>query len=246
MKMIKKIFIKLLLILRLVLTGCAVFALVYGSYLFMQAYRTTRVFDLKKIIVKNCRLLTPGDVISLSEIKRGTRIGDIDLTYAEKKVSSSPYVKKSAVKRIYPATVVITVWEDDPVAYLNSAGTLRYVNRNGAVLGKAKPGEGYDLPVIVSGDTGTAASFIQDCLSTSMFTYHHISEVAVTDRGIELYLVKSSAPVIIGKDDYRKKIVILENFLKNEYNDLTFSRIEYIDLRFDRQVVLKEFSIAEK
>jgi cell division septal protein FtsQ len=246
MKFIKSAFVKIIIFFRLVLIGCVLFVSVYGTYIFTQSYKSSGAFDLKKIIVKNNRLLTPGDIISLSGIRRGVRIGDIDITEAENKINSSPYIKRSGVKRKYPATIEITVCENEPVAYYNFSGTLKYVSEKGSVLGSAKPGDGYDLPVFISMPEEMSVDFINECIKTSPFTYHHISEIAKTERGIELYLIKSSAPVIIGPDEFRKKIVVLENFLKNEYNELSFSRIEYIDLRFDRQVVLKEFSIAEK
>lgn len=246
MNLIKRTFIKILLFFRLVLIGGAIFITLYGTYIFYGVYRTTKVFDLKKITVNNNRLLTPGDVIELTGIKRGVRIGDIDISKAERKLNSSPYVKRSSVKRKYPAAIEITVFENEPVAYFNSSGILRYVNSKGAVLGKAKPGDGYDLPVIISDPDKDITDFINECLDISPFTYHQISEIELTENGIELYLIKSSARVIIGENEFKKKIVVLENFLKNEYNNLAFNRIEYIDLRFDKQVVLKEFLVAEK
>ncbi len=246
MDFIRKAYIKIKLFFRLVLTAAVIFSAAYGTYLFSEAYRTTRVFDLKKIVVHNNRLLTPGDVIELSEILRGVRIGNIDTEKVEKKINSSPYVRSSTVKRKYPATIEITVTENVPLAYYNSAGSLRYVDFEGKVLGKAKPGDGYDLPVFISVPDEETVDFMCKCAGISPFTYHHISELEMTDSGVELYLIKSSARVIIGKNEFEKKIIVLENFLKNEYGNLAFNRIEYIDLRFDKQVVLKEISIAEK
>ncbi|MDY0017612.1 MAG: FtsQ-type POTRA domain-containing protein [Candidatus Delongbacteria bacterium] len=245
MNFIRRSMQRTLKVFKLITTACIIYAGIYSAYYFYKAYRATSVFDLKKITVRNNRLLTPGDVIELTGIKRGTRTDELDLSSSESKLNSSPYVKRSRIRRIYPASIEITVVENEPLAYLNSSGTLKYVNADGKVLGKARPGEGYDLPVILNGPDSGIMTFLNECTASSPFTYHHISEIQRTDRGIELYLIKSSAPVIIGTDEFKKKIIVLEYFLKNEYNNLAFGRIEYIDLRFDKQVVLKEFTIAE-
>jgi len=246
MNFLKRIMQKTLRALKLFLVACIIYAGLYSSYNLYGIYRSTNVFDLKKITVKNNRLLTPGEVIELTEIKRGIRADKLDLRSSESKLNSSPYVKRSKIRRVYPAAIEITVIENEPVAYFNSSGILKYVNSDGLVLGKVRPGEGFDLPVIQNKPDSGLIGFLNECIASSPFTYHHISEIQRTDRGIELYLIRSSAPVIIGKDEFKKKIIVLEYFLKNEYNNLAFSRIEYIDLRFDKQVVLKEFTIAEK
>ncbi len=246
MNFIKKAFQKALRVFKLFMIACIIYAGSYSAYYLYQAYRSTGVFDLKKITVENNRLLTPGEVIELTGIKRGIRTDELDLSSSESKLNSSPYVKRSRIRRVYPASVEITVVENEPLAYFNSSGTLKYVNTDGKVLGKARPGEGYDLPVILNAPDSGLMGFLNECMASSPFTYHHISEIERTDRGIELYLIKSSAPVIIGKDEFKKKIIVLEYFLKNEYSSLEFGRIEYIDLRFDKQAVLKELTIAEK
>lgn len=246
MNFIKRALQKALRAFKLFMISCIIYSGSYSVYYLCQAYRTTGVFDLKKITVKNNRLLTPGEVIELTGIKRGVRTDELDLNLSERKLNSSPYVKRSKIRRIYPAAVEITVVENEPLAYFNSSGTLKYVNPDGKVLGKARPGEGYDLPVILNGPDSGIIGFLNECIASSPFTYHHISEIERTNRGIELYLIKSSAPVIIGTDEFKKKIIVLEYFLKNEYSSLAFGRIEYIDLRFDKQVVLKELTIAEK
>ncbi|HXK49383.1 MAG TPA: FtsQ-type POTRA domain-containing protein [Clostridiales bacterium] len=246
MNFIKRAMHKLLRVFKLFTAACMIYALSYSAYYLYQAYRTTDVFDLKKITVKNNRLLTPGEVIELTGIKRGIRTDELDLSSSERKLNSSPYVKRSGIRRIYPAAIEITVVENEPLAYFNSSGILKYVSADGKVLGKARPGEGYDLPVILNGPDSSVTGFLNECIASSPFTYHHISEIERTDRGIELYLIKSSAPVIIGTDEFKKKIIVLEYFLKNEYSSLAFGRIEYIDLRFDKQVVLKELATVEK
>jgi hypothetical protein len=125
-------------------------------------------------------------------------------------------------------------------------GVLRYVSREGEILCRVKPKSGHDLPIINSGLDNGLVEFLQISLDTSPLMYHQISEAEFTEKGIELYLNKSSTRVIVGKEDFRRKIVVLENFLKEEYGSIPFGMVDYIDLRFDDQVVMKEFKLAVK
>lgn len=220
--------------------------IVLQVYYISRLYKETDHFDLKKIIVKNNSMLSAGEVIELSKIKRGLRLMDIDTKAAVKRLNNSPYVEDSKVRLVYPAALVIEVKETEPIAYINVNNELMYVNSKGEVLNRSKPGAGYDLPIITSSADKDIIGFINLTLDMSPFIYHQISEIEKTDLGIELYLTHSSSNVVIGKDDFEKKIVVLENFLKEEYGSISFKNVQYIDLRFDRQVVLKEFASAGK
>lgn len=215
-------------------------------YYISKLYRETDHFDLKKIIVKNNSMLSPAEVIELSKIKRGVRLMDIDSRSVVKRLNGSPYIENSKIRLVYPAAVVIEVKETEPIAYINVNNELRYVNSKGEVLNTSRPGCGYDLPIIASSADKDIIEFLNLTLDISPFIYHQISEIEKTDLGIELYLTHSSSNVVVGKDDIEKKIVVLENFLKEEYGSISFKNVEYIDLRFDRQVVLKEFASAGK
>jgi cell division septal protein FtsQ len=217
-----------------------------AAYHLIIAYRSTGIFDLRKIIVMNEKILEPGQIIDISKIKKGKRIMDIDKAAAIDNLNASPYIESSKISLIYPATLIIEITETEPIAFANCEGELRYVDRQGDLLGKVKPKSGYDLPIINSAVTPETVEFLNLSLKTSPLMYHQISEIECIDSGIELYLSKSSTKIIVGKDEFPKKIVILENFLKEEYDSIPFGRVDYIDLRFDDQVVMKEFRLAEK
>jgi cell division septal protein FtsQ len=220
--------------------------IVLQVYYISKLYKETDHFDLKKIIVKNNSMLSAGEVIELSKVKRGVRLMDIDTRSIVKRLNDSPYIDNSKIRLVYPAAIVIEVNESEPIAYINVNNELMYVNNEGDVLNRSKPGAGYDLPIIASSADKDIIGFLNLTLETSPFIYHQISEIEKTNLGIELYLTHSSSNVVIGKEDFEKKIVVLENFLKEEYGSISFKNVEYIDLRFDRQVVLKEFASAGK
>jgi cell division septal protein FtsQ len=227
----------------LLLTG-SVLILVSAFYLF-SLYRSTDIFDLKKIVVKDTRILDSEKVIGISGIKKGTRIMDIDRESAVKKLNKSLYIENSKITLLYPSTIIIEIIEVEPLAYVKSDGILKYVDSSGNILGPAKAAGGYDLPIISSEGMKKTVEFLNYAKNSSPLAYHQISEADHTEKGIELYLNNSSTRVIIGDECLKKKIVILESFIKEEYGNIPFGRVDYIDLRFDGQVVMKEFSMAD-
>ncbi|MFO7809918.1 MAG: FtsQ-type POTRA domain-containing protein [Candidatus Delongbacteria bacterium] len=246
MKLLKKISEIFKIVMMWSFAALAVLLMIFQAYYLSKLYKKTDIFDLDNIIVKNNTILTPGDVIELSKIKRGVRVMDIDKNAVRKRLNSAPEIKSSRLKIVYPSTLVIYVEESMPLAYINQNGVLKYVAENGKILKSAKPGTGYDLPIICSDIEKDIIDFLNLSLQISPFIYHQISEIEMTGQGIELYLVQHSANVIAGKKEMEKKIIVLENFLKDEYGNLAFDEVEYIDLRFDKQVILKEYPIAGK
>jgi cell division protein FtsQ len=240
MNFIKKLYEKLKILTMWVLITAGVVLIISGTYNLYSLYKETHEFDLKKIIVKNNQILSSGEVAVLSGLKRGTRIMELDTEAAVKKINSSPYIASSAIRMIYPATVEITVKENSPIAFINSENGLKYVNRSGIVMGNAKARSGQDIPIIISENNESIITFLNTALEMSPFVYHQISEIESSETGISLFLSKYSAKIIVGNGGYDTKIVILDNFLKEEYGNIPFKSLEYIDLRFDGQVVMKD------
>ncbi len=246
MNFLKKVYVKVRIVVMWMFAVSFCISVITGIIIGVIKYNQTNIFDLKKIIVRNENLLDPSQVIGISKIKKGTRIMDIDRASAVKLLNESPYIESSSITLVYPAAVIIDIKETEPLAFVKNEGELFYVDREGKTLCKVKPESGYDLPIINSGVSSELVEFLNISLEKSPLMYHQISEAEYTEKGIELYLNKSSTRIIIGKDDFRKKIVILENFLKEEYNSIPFGKVDYIDLRFDDQVVLREFKLADK
>ena len=234
------IFMKGLLIVALVASAS------YGSYKLHDYYKRTNKFDLTKIIVNDEFMLTKGQVIGQSGVKRGIRVMDIDLNIVRKNLKRSPYIKDADVQIVYPAAMVINVIENKPIAYISDENVLKFVGDNGKILGKVIPEKSYDLPIITDNDINeNIIDYLNRTIKISQFVFHQISEIKYTGKGIEINLVKASANVIIGRNDFDKKIVLLENFIREEYDNISFSNVDYIDFRFDKQVILKERQTVE-
>ncbi len=171
---------------------------------------------------------------------------NIDLGIIENNLKSSPFIKDADVKIVYPSAMVINVVENNPIAYINENSILKFVGNNGKILGRVMPEKSFDLPIITDKDVNEKViDYLNRTLVISQFVFHQISEIRYTVRGVEINLVKASANVIIGRNDFDKKIVLLENFIREEYDNISFNKVDYIDFRFDKQVILKELQTTE-
>jgi cell division septal protein FtsQ len=240
MNRLKKFFDKLKILTMWTFAAAGAAGVIAGAYNLYTFYDNTRELDLRKIVVKNNDLLSPGEVALMSGLKKGIRITELNIEAAVKNLNSSSYIADSEIIIIYPGTVVITVKENSPIAFINSETGLKYVNRAGQVMGRAKAKCGKDIPIIVNENDEKIITFLNTALDISPFVYHQISEIESSEEGIRLFLSKSSAKVVVGNGGFDTKIVILDNFLKEEYGNIPFKSLEYIDLRFDGQVVMKD------
>ena len=230
--------------------GLAVLSIIvsisYGSYKLYDLYKGTSKFNLTKIIVNNEFMLTKGEIIERAGVNRGIRVMNIDVGIIESNLKSSSFIKDANVKIVYPSAMVIDVVENNPIAYINENSVLKFVGNNGKILGRVMPEKSFDLPIITDKDINEKViDYLNRTLIISQFVFHQISEIRYTGRGVEINLVKASANVIIGRNDFDKKIVLLENFIREEYDNISFNKVDYIDFRFDKQVILKEHQTTE-
>jgi cell division septal protein FtsQ len=209
-------------------------------------YKRTNKFNLTKIIVNDEFMLTKGEVISQSKVIRDVRVMNIDIATIRKNLKRSAFIKDADVRIVYPAAMVINVIENKPIAYINDENVLKFVGDNGKILGKVSPDKSYDLPIITDKEINESIiDYLNKTFKISQFVFHQISEIKYTGKGVEINLVKASANVIIGRNNFDKKIILLENFIREEYDNISFSNVDYIDFRFDKQVILKELQTTE-
>jgi cell division septal protein FtsQ len=70
--------------------------------------------------------------------------------------------------------------------------------------------------------------------------YHNISEVQVRNGGdIIMYSAEGGVPIIFGRDEMPSKLVRLETFWNNVVRIRGTQLLQYVDLRYQDQVVAR-------
>jgi len=227
---------------------CAIVAL----YLISQNW--TKQLVLHDVKVYDTSILTDTEVKSLADVHAGSRLYGLSLSKISHRVKQNPFVKEAIVARALPYDLTITVRERNPLALLAMPTSMLSVDENGIVLPLPLERKN-NLPVIanvlgqlsvgdtVRGSLMQAVEFLSDAEKLGPALSASIAEIQLSKgpggQGDNLvaFTTASTLPVIIGNGNFRKKLLYLQMFLKEIVNSGS-TDYDYVDLRFDGQIVL--------
>jgi cell division septal protein FtsQ len=209
---------------------------------------------VEHVIVSGNSLVDSDEILAAAHVPPGIRMVDLDLLAVEGRVAAHPYIERVTVERNLPSTVRIQVYERQPLAIL-SGGDLRYVDKEGVILPNSLSRDLFDLPIITglptslvakpgtvihNVDLAEALEILETSKLVSKELYHLVSEVRTRNGGdIVLYTTDGGVPVIYGKGGAPRKLVTLETFWSTVVAERGPQALQYVDLRFDDQVVVR-------
>ncbi len=221
--------------------------------LFLLAQNWKRQLAVEKVKVYDTRILTGDEVRSLAEVPIGAPLYALNLMKIARNVEQSPFVDRAVVVRALPYDLTITVSERDPIAIVATGSTMLSVDGNGIMLPLPMQRKN-NMPVITNvqgqlgvGDTARGAlmqavKFIQDTQAYGPALTANIAEVRLDGGNLVAYTTASSLPVIIGTNDFERKLLYLQKFLTDVDNSNATPNYSYVDLRFNGQIVLGTLS----
>jgi cell division protein FtsQ len=212
--------------------------------------------DLKvrRVTIEGNRIVETAEIMQLIKVPKNSQLEDVDLMAVRRDILSHHFIKEAVVERDLPATLRVTIQERVPLAIINSTEIL-YLDEEGVVLPHSISKHLFDLPVLTGLPTdaslkaGTTLKHpdIQEALRiltssklVSKELYHLISEVRLRNGGdIVLYAAESGVPIIFGRGNIADKLVRFESFWEHVARERGPETLQYIDLRFDDQVVVR-------
>jgi cell division protein FtsQ len=228
--------------LNLTLVICVIVAL----YLISQNWKSQLV--LADVKVYDASILTDNEVKALANVRVGSPLFGLSLSKISYRVEQNPFVKEAVVVRALPYDLTITVHERNPLALLAMPASMLSVDQNGVVLPLPLERKN-NLPVItnisgplsvgdtVKGNLMQAVKFLSDAEKLGPALSASIAEVQLQGDNLVAFTTASSLPVIIGKRSFEKKLLYLQEFL-TKIASAGSSDYNYVDLRFDGQIVL--------
>ena len=209
---------------------------------------------VSNVVVEGNRIVEANEILQLSHVKKGSPMYELDLAAVQRDVASNFFIKDVMVERDLPSTIRVTVLERAPIVMINRSDII-YLDQDGIVLPHSISKETFDLQILsgIPADapmkTGStmASSDVQEALlilaaakSVSRELYHLISEVRLRNGGdIVLYAAESGVPILFGHGEVASKMVRLEKFWSEVVRDRGAQNLQYVDLRFDDQVVVR-------
>ena len=206
------------------------------------------------IRVEGNRVVDTNEILQLAHVRAGAKLYDLDLMAIRNDVLSHDFIRDVTVERDLPSTLIIRVTERSPIAMVNRSG-IRYLDQDGVVLPQSLSRELFDLPVISNIDPGVLLAvgsrvrnsdvleglhILVTARAVSKELYHLLSEVRLRNGGdIVLYATDGGLPIIYGHGDAAGKLVCLDTFWKEIIRQRGFGALQYVDLRFEDQIVVR-------
>ena len=213
-------------------------------YLF---FRTT-YFDISKIEIYGNNFVSSEKIKSKSELIVNTNIFNVNGNVVEKKIEALPQIESAKLERIGLSTIRITVKERKPLALILIAGIFYEIDKKNTLFAMHDSNIRIDLPIITGIDLKSIklGKRIYDRriikvtrwlspISTEYLT--RISEIHF-EGDIMTFRLTTGEKVLVGdvntfKKLYNLLIATLEKF-KNQNLP-----IDYIDMRFNNEIVVK-------
>ena len=217
------------------------------------------IFLLKKAEVQGNRFVSKAEALKLAQLEYRKNIFKIDTKAIADKIKKHPLVKDARVSRRPPASIVIHVTEKQPLAVVKApklaptASGLVAVDEGGQPLPKIPPAllRGYPVIADVSldhrerqGDPHLAAilNFLRYVNTNEPSLYNDIAKISFSKNhhpGIYFQMKSQSITVYVGEADYHIKSARLLAAMSYLGKKHQLSKVEYFDVRFKNQVVVK-------
>lgn len=209
------------------------------------------LFTVKSIDVRGQWLTTRDEILKLSELETGGRLSDVDVVATAHRVMRNPTFENVAVSRSYPSTIVITVYERRPVAFV-TADQLYAIDRHAVVLPRLRPAQVYNLPVISGAgrsvhpgkrlaqkDVQSVLDFLAVVKSIDPAMYNEISEIMMRNDSYLVLVNSLSVPFRVNdRNLVRSAAYLTAAFRAFRQKDLR--GVREIDCRYDGHVVMIE------
>ncbi len=190
-------------------------------------------FNVKKIIIENNSLLKEKDIKMLLSLIYGKNLIYLKNTDIQKALEKNDFIESFNVKKKYPSTLKIKIFEYKPIAILIDRKKKFYMNKEINVI-KFKNYENYENLPYVFGNVEEFKIFYKN-LEKIDFPFNQIKKF--TFYGSNRWNLETKNNKII-KLPSKNYIESLENFL-SIYSKSDFKKFKVFDYRINNQLILK-------
>ena len=236
--------------------GLLVILLLLG-FLSLSYANFLKVDSVDAIKLYGQRTMSEERVKSLTDPYLGKPLHALDLNKIQDSFLEYPLIRSAKATRHYPNTLSIYLYDILPVAYFSTSEGFLTLDDKYTLLPLPDKGMLYNLPIItgvkmdsrsrhigepiVDETVQVLVNYLKLLRKEYQNIYLDISEISYDRRGIRLISATNGTTVLLGtEDDAALSSKILAKFISDESDSGIISPYQYIDLRYDRQVIVKE------
>ena len=163
-------------------------------------------------------------------------------------LSSLDFIETAQISRLLPNILMIQIVESQPILLITIENENFLMDDNGILL----PADGssisfFPVPIITisneienaGGITGYIAEVFQFLLTDYTLFYDNLSEVKIEEEKWIFYC-DSNTKIFTKSEKLLTQLNILKNFEKTVYPNRRLDDYSYIDLRIEKQIIVKE------
>lgn len=226
-----------------------------GKYIIEYSKSQVKSFTVSDVEIEGNNFVSRNQILKICGFATGQKEAlEIDTKTVAADLLNLNYVAGVSITKRLPRTLNITIVERQPVAFIYGRG-LNLIDANGYLMPVPEKAVSWDLPFI-SGIGQPLGKLGQKTTSSDAVVALHtllaidenypllcgmISEINLkNDDYIKLILVRGGATVRIARYGHEKELYVLQKYVTNYLDWSHLNKIEYIDLRFDNQLIVKE------
>lgn len=190
------------------------------------------IFPIKNIKIENNKILSQDTLVKSLQFLKHQSLVFINETSVEKKLLKYDFVSSFKIKKIYPDTIQITIYEKEPVAIHIDSVNKFYISINGDRIKYLEHKNYKNLPLIF-GKNINFSEFYKSLVnlkfpinSIRSFHYFDINRWDIT--------LKNKKVIKLPSNDYVKSI---ENFIEI-VDKKAFLKYKIFDYRINNQLIL--------
>ena len=216
-----------------------------------QRVDTYRAADIE---VNGNKLVSSKDILSICGFSgKSDKSVRINVDSLAIRLIELKYIKGISITRRPPRILNITVEEFKPVAFIYGRG-LNLIDNEGYLIPIPQSDTQWDLPLITGisqnlGQLGERCTATDAYLALEIVRYLEdenpllagmVSDISMAGKHtVELNLVKGGATIRVNRESFYKELFVLKNYIANYLDWMRLAKIEYIDLRFENQLIVK-------
>lgn len=208
------------------------------------------------VVVAGQRYAGEEEILAVARVDTGGRLLDVDPALIADRVERHPWVREARVRRLPPGTVAIRVVEREPVALATGRHGRAdiYLDAEGFTM-PAVPEAVFDVPLVLGAplpanatrpiESASVRELLEVIEDLDEVTDALVSSFQIDASGsVTLYTVpaggRSAVTVRLGRRDFEEKFVRLHAFWEQAVLSRPELTFDFIDLRFDSQIVTRE------
>ena len=225
--------------------------------------------NFNKITITGNYTISREEILNAAHLKEDTiiNIEELNIGMIQDRISEHPEIKRVFVSKEPPAELKIEILEKRPVAIINLGNEIKLVDEELEIFSFKNYDKIYDLPVINGinipnirrpglgvneNDLRLALFIILESYKRGKYLYSYISQINFSDSSkVKIHSNEKSIPFYLPKyqdrnitdvayqNEIKNKLAILECFLEQVYAKNINKDLQYVDLRFSNQVVIK-------